>query len=288
MSNNIEECPVSFKCHNNRLHGILSIPKEKPNQAVIIVVGGPQYRVGSHRQFVLLARYLASLGVLVLRFDYSGMGYSDGVPSMFYEIDEDIASAVSFVSSKHDYIEKIYLWGLCDAASAISFYAYQDERIDGVILLNPWVRSQGSHSKAVLENYYRERLFSPDVWRELILSPAKILTAIKSFAVICIDVLRSRLSQGNQASIQDITREDRVDRLADSVLRGIERYKGRICLILSERDLTADEFKIQFEANDALREKTMDIHKIEGADHTFSSQRWRREVERVTQSFMNI
>lgn len=288
MGNAIKECPVSFNCHHNRLHGVLSMPKEKPNQAVIIVVGGPQYRVGSHRQFVLLARYLANQGVLVLRFDYSGMGYSEGIPGMFYEIDGDIAAAISFVSSKYDYIEKVYLWGLCDAASAISFYAYKDERVDGVILLNPWVRSQGSHSKAVLENYYLERFFSPDVWRELIFSPAKILAAIKSFAVICIDVLRSRLSHGGRASIEDITREDRIDRLADSVLRGIEKYKGRICLILSENDLTADEFKIQFEANDELRAKTMDIYKIEGADHTFSSQRWRHEVERITQSFMNI
>ncbi len=45
---------------------------------VLIVVGGPQYRVGSHRQFVLLARALAARGFAAMRFDCTGMGDSDG------------------------------------------------------------------------------------------------------------------------------------------------------------------------------------------------------------------
>ena len=75
---NYSEQAVSFELHNNSLYGILSVPKVKPRAAVIIVVGGPQYRVGSHRQFVLLARSLAEQGILALRFDYTGMGYKPG------------------------------------------------------------------------------------------------------------------------------------------------------------------------------------------------------------------
>ena len=45
---------------------------------VVIVVGGAQYRVGSHRQFVGLARHLAAHGHPVLRFDFPGMGDSPG------------------------------------------------------------------------------------------------------------------------------------------------------------------------------------------------------------------
>ena len=41
--------------------------------AVLVVVGGPQYRVGSHRQFVSLARALARQGMTTVRFDYRGM-----------------------------------------------------------------------------------------------------------------------------------------------------------------------------------------------------------------------
>ena len=49
-------------------------------RGVLIVTGGPQYRAGSHRQFVLLARFLAARGMAVLRFDYRGMGDSEGAP----------------------------------------------------------------------------------------------------------------------------------------------------------------------------------------------------------------
>ncbi|KAB8057318.1 hydrolase 1, exosortase A system-associated, partial [Janthinobacterium violaceinigrum] len=59
-----------------RLVGILSLPAAPGPRGVLIVTGGPQYRVGSHRQFVLLARALAAQGVPVLRFDLRGMGDS--------------------------------------------------------------------------------------------------------------------------------------------------------------------------------------------------------------------
>ena len=39
---------------------------------MVIVVGGPQYRAGSHRQFTLLARHIAAAGYPVLRFDARG------------------------------------------------------------------------------------------------------------------------------------------------------------------------------------------------------------------------
>ena len=42
------------------------------------MVGGPQYRVGSHRQFTLMARAFAAAGYPVLRFDYRGIGDSEG------------------------------------------------------------------------------------------------------------------------------------------------------------------------------------------------------------------
>jgi len=61
---------------------VVSVPGEADAAAadtgVLIVVGGPQYRVGSHRQFVMLARFLADHGVPCMRFDYRGMGDVSG------------------------------------------------------------------------------------------------------------------------------------------------------------------------------------------------------------------
>ena len=170
-----QEQLVSFDTQGHALHGVVSMPEKKAKTAVIIVVGGPQYRVGSHRQFVLLARHLAANGILVLRFDYTGMGYSEGIAKKFYEIDADIQSSINFTLQEYNEIENLYLWGLCDAASAISFMAYTDSRIQGVVLLNPWVRSEASYSKAIISSYYKDRLFEIEVWKDLLKSPSKMV-----------------------------------------------------------------------------------------------------------------
>ena len=52
-----------FRCAGEELVGILH--PAPGATGVVIVVGGPQYRVGSHRQFLLLARRLAASGIPV-------------------------------------------------------------------------------------------------------------------------------------------------------------------------------------------------------------------------------
>jgi len=290
MSEYYAEQAITFAVNGHSLFGILSKPKVKAKAAVIIVVGGPQYRVGSHRQFALLARYLAGQGILALRFDYTGMGYSQGITKKFYQIDDDIKAAVNFISNHECGIKNIYVWGLCDAA-AISFTAYTDERIDGVILLNPWVRSEASHSKVILNNYYRGRLFSIEVWKQLLLSPRKIFNAVFSIGNIIVRILKARSQKPQAKQREEIPIADREENLAVAILKGMSNFNGNICLILSGKDLVADEFKQVLNENGWLREeknrsKTV-IHHVDAADHTFSSRLWRSQVERITLEFIN-
>ena len=88
------ETPVCFDCAGESLIGIVAEATRPAPVGVVIVVGGPQYRVGSHRQFVLLARSLAAAGWSVLRFDHRGIGDSEGEPRSFEAIDADIAAAI--------------------------------------------------------------------------------------------------------------------------------------------------------------------------------------------------
>ena len=98
----IQENTFSFSCEGSWLYGILSLPKEEvASRGVLIVVGGPQYRVGSHRQFTLLARDLAAHGVPVMRFDYRGMGDSEGDARDFEDINEDLCCAADQFFEKY-------------------------------------------------------------------------------------------------------------------------------------------------------------------------------------------
>ena len=83
--------------------GIVSLPAPdapQQNTGVVIVVGGAQYRVGSHRQFVQMARLLAAAGYPVLRFDFPGMGDSPGAPVAFEDSAPHIAAAEEGVAIK--------------------------------------------------------------------------------------------------------------------------------------------------------------------------------------------
>tara|TARA_R110002049_G_scaffold147342_1_gene310156 strand:+ start:125497 stop:126378 length:882 start_codon:yes stop_codon:yes gene_type:complete len=290
MKDTFSEQAVSFTVSGHSLFGILSIPEVKPRAAVVIVVGGPQYRVGSHRQFTLLARHLAKQGILALRFDYTGMGYSQGIAKNFYEVDDDIKAAVDFISSHDCELSEIYVWGLCDAASAIAFTAYTDDRINGVILLNPWVRNEVSHSKAILKNYYRDRLFSVEVWKQLLCSPGKIVNAFISIGNIIIKIIKARTKTPIEDKHQEISLADREENIAEAMFKGLTNFNGNICLILSGKDLVADEFKQVLNENNWLQEeknmaKTV-VHHVEVADHTFSSRQWRAMVEQITSDFV--
>src|SRR5437016_3602142 len=126
------EHALIFDCEGESLVGILSEAGLPAGRGVLIVVGGPQYRVGSQRQFTLLARHLAERGVPTLRFDYRGMGDSDGEVRSFERIGADIRCAIDRFFTSVPGLKDVAIWGLCDAASAALFYANQDARVSGL------------------------------------------------------------------------------------------------------------------------------------------------------------
>ena len=87
--NAIRESALWIDCEGAAMLGVLTQPPRPTvtvRIGVLIVVGGPQYRVGSHRQFTLLARRLAAQGYPTLRFDYRGMGDSGGERRRFTKL----------------------------------------------------------------------------------------------------------------------------------------------------------------------------------------------------------
>ena len=169
---NYRESAISIACEGEHLLGILSRPLHdhaSRRTGVVVIVGGPQYRAGSHRQFVLLARMLAAQGYDCLRIDYRGMGDSTGAARDFLAVSADIQASVQAMRSECEGLERIVLWGLCDAASACLLYV--DELgapgIDGLCLLNPWVRTTESLARTQVKHYYIQRLRQREFWIKL-------------------------------------------------------------------------------------------------------------------------
>jgi exosortase A-associated hydrolase 1 len=266
---NYQELALKFSCRGETLFGIASVPEQPARRGVVIIVGGPQYRVGSHRQFTLLARALAAQGFPVLRFDYRGMGDSAGAMRNFEQVDDDLRAAIDQFFATVAGLEEVVIWGLCDGASAALFYAEQDRRVSGLVLLNPWARSERGLAKSTLKHYYLARLRDPAMWKKIAQLRFDFGAAGRSlFGMIGTLLARGRPAPG--ASFHARMRN------------GLARFKGRALLIISGADLTAQEF-IDMAAGSRewralLAAPTVARQTLAEADHTFSRRAWRDQV----------
>jgi len=282
---NCRETPLVFDCRGEALIGILHETAAPSRRGVLIVVGGPQYRVGSHRQFVLLARALASAGVPTLRFDYRGMGDSTGPFHGFEHINDDIAAAIGAFRARVPQVEEIVIWGLCDAASAALFYAHRDPRVCGLVLVNPWVRTASSEAKTYLKHYYTARLLDPDFWRKLVSGQFDFGESLRSLKHILRRAVPGRQSAANANGLRGTF--DRSDRpLPDRMADGMRQFGGPVLLIMSGNDFTAREFDDAVARSELWREllaaPRVTRRDLGEADHTFSRRAWRDQVSAWT------
>lgn len=272
---------VEFKCRGSNLVGILHRPEKPSRRAVLVVVGGPQYRVGSHRQFVLLSRALAARGIAVLRFDHRGIGDSDGATT-FENLDDDIRAAIDTLLDKVPSASEVVIWGLCDAASAAMMYAHSDPRVTGLVMLNPWVRSDATLARSYLQHYYVRQLLSRDFWRRLFKGELEVRAAARSLAANVKAATRrgrgSGVPHGEEAS-PEVPFQRRME-------EGLRRFGGRTLFILSGEDITATEFRALAAGSRVWRKllarNSVTQHVLPTANHTFSRQEWRDRVTQLT------
>lgn len=279
---NIMDDAFVFKCNGEDLLAVTSLPEKPEPIGVLIVVGGPQYRVGSHRQFLLLARRLASAGYPVMRFDYRGMGDSFGEPRDFEHVGEDIDAAIEAFISRYPQIRRVVLWGLCDAASAGLMYGYQfdDARLAGYCLLNPWVRSEATLAKTQIKHYYGKRLLEPAFWKKLLSGNLGIVGALRGFAA---SMLSARKKVGTTA-------QGRNPGFQEQMALTLTSCRIPVLLILSGEDYTAKEFAEYAQSSDvmasALERHNVTRCLVAEANHTFASAAWRQVVEAETLSWL--
>ena len=276
------------------LVGVLALPPPASNLStlgVVIVVGGPQYRVGSHRQFVQLARALAAAGHPTLRFDVRGMGDSaKAMPSRlpcFEEIGDDIAAAIDALLQACPMLRGAALWGLCDGASATLLYLHErpDPRVKAIVLANPWVRSRVSLARTHVKHYYRRRLVERAFWNKLIHGGVALeaLTGLWSN-------LRSSIGGGHtggRAGAKVDVNAPYQDRMAAAWAD----FDGPVLLLSSGLDLTAREFEgvtaSQPLWQSALLRRPPQLVLLPEADHTFSSTEAQSAAQTATVTWLS-
>src|SRR3546814_701854 len=163
---------------------------------------------------------------------------------------------------------------LCDAASAILFYAQRDSRVAGVALLNPWVRTPESEADTYLRHYYLRRLRDRGFWQSAVRGKVNPVAAARSLGQLLTQ--RFAIAGGPRSAGQSA--RPLPERMAD----GLDRFAGAVLLVLCGEDLTAREFDDAAQRSPTwqrlLAAERVRRHDLAPADHTFSRRSWRDSV----------
>lgn len=273
----VDEQALVFDCQGSELLGMVHRPARHAGRGLLCVVaGGPQYRGGVARGQVDMARVLSAHGVPVMRFDYRGIGDSEGPFRGYPHVEPDLRAAIAAFQQAVPGLQEIVLWGGCDAASAIMINAWKFPQVVGVAVGNPWVHSEELGDQAAVA-HYRRRLLDKDFWLKVARLQYDPREAIGTLARNLRSRVTRKLGGGARTGAAASTAQD--DPSLSPLLRmrlGMERFKGDVLLIISGRSLQSKEFDellaVDAPWQAAMRApRSLQRRDLPEADHNFSS-----------------
>jgi hypothetical protein len=153
-------------------------------------------------------------------------------------------------------------------------YAPLDQRVTGLVLLNPWVRTEQGAARATFRHYYLSRLLDRGFWRKLLGGRFNWRDSASSLA----GMTRSAVVQDARGT------------LPDRMLDALRRFTGRTMIVLAGADLTAQEFAGLPQRSAAwarlLAGPRFVRHDLPRADHTFSRREWHEQVTSWTRDWL--
>ena len=229
---------------------------------VLFVVGGPQTRVGAHRQFLRWARTFAAAGHATCRYDRAGRGDADGERLPPESAGAELLSALQQAMAATG-VKRWVVFGLCDGATVGLLHGSGHAAVAGVVAVNPWVpAAEEVASQALVSGYYARRWLDPRFWQRLFTGQVAGLKALRGWLAH-----RARAAR---------TGDNRtVAALPERLLQAVEASSTPTLWILSGKDRTADEFRALVGSSPrwqaALSRTGHARHVIAEADHTLST-----------------
>jgi alpha-beta hydrolase superfamily lysophospholipase len=285
------------------LLGITSLPASEAGNTtsgrrragVLLLNSGAVHHVGPSRMYVSLARAWASQGLVVMRVDLAGIGESPPLPgapeNMIYSdsAETGVLEAVQELQSRHGVADVVSI-GVCSGA----FYSFTAAKnhgvLRGVVLINPltfyqvagMALDEGDMSpraaEAAIESArYGKSIRNWQTWKKALSGKADIAsftrTTLQHAATVVGSVLR------------ELKRFLRVPLPNDlpSDLRLIWSRGVAIAMVFSSHDLGLPRARLL--GGSALRRmlgrRQVELHVIDGADHTFMQLKHRKVLQSV-------
>lgn len=290
------------------LHGILHEPDPTVARGICILLLSPgiKGRVGPHRLYVKIAARLVPLGFHVLRFDFHGLGDSEGeLPERALVDVYNTVHAGRFVGdtlAAMDWMERatgvrrFVGSGLCGGAISALLAAAADARIECLLGLGlPTVLEGGpenwarvlTHDQAVgLRASYVRKLADPkSVWR--------FMSGKSSYQVIW-RVLGAWIGdRGIRHGSQPTPRRAEVDQTNPhfaAAFMAMLRSRRPMLLVFAGADRLRAQFAEHFEAHNSDRvgdlKQQYEVHVVADANHVFSEPASVAELLEVSERWL--
>lgn len=170
---------LTFSCEEQQLGA--SLDEASGATGVLMVTGGSQTRINSHRLFERLSRHLADKDFPCFRYDRRGVGDSGGEDPGFEGSRADVVAAAAAFRELQPHVTRLVAFGLCDGATSIALFGAA-AAIDGAILVNPWLveAEAGEPAPAAVKAHYRQRLLSGEAWKKVLTGKVDVGKAVRS------------------------------------------------------------------------------------------------------------
>lgn len=300
--------PIQFSNRDGlRLCGILHMPEVARARPVAIMLLSPgvKMRVGPHRLYNKMTERFLRLGFPVLRFDYHGLGDSEGelpervLAEVYNTIQSgryvpDTIDAMNWMQREHG-ISRFIASGLCGGAISGLLTAEADPRIEGLLSLGIPVSFEGSEEhwgryitrgqlKALSTGYLR-RLTQPRAW-------FRFLTFQSDYRVMVRSMRQRFSSQPSRPAVvpaPDAPPSNVNPKFGPAFFSMLERSRPML-LLFGGADRWIWEFEEKFEGPNAARLQPYRsrYHKqsIESANHIVSDEGWLAQVLDASEAWL--
>jgi pimeloyl-ACP methyl ester carboxylesterase len=296
-----EQTAVSFRNRDGlRLFGILHTPGGPPGDLVVLLLSpGVKMRVGPERLYLHLTKRLLEQGLSVLRFDFHGLGDSEGtlpedqLRDVYNHI--EVGRYVNDTTDAMDWMQQTYgserfiLSGLCGGAITGLLAGDRDTRVAGLLALGitPVLASRAAEASRymtigqleVQQKLYLQRLLKPEAWYRLITFKTDnhlIRRMLGHWA-------RQLMGRAPQpAAKQPNPEADNANPLFPPAMFKMLSRRRPLLLVFGGSDRLHWEYEEKFVARYreqlAAMPPLVDVHVIDQANHVLSLPEWQNEM----------
>ena len=301
--------PVTFRNRAGlQLFGILHTPEGgSPGDVIVLLLSpGVKMRVGPQRLYLQLAETLVAMGLTVLRFDFHGLGDSEGVlpeellKDVYNHI--EVGRYVDDTIDAMDWVQRTYgcrrflVSGLCGGAITGLLAGERDGRVVGLLGLGitPVLASRAADASRYMtvgqleqqQKMYLRRLLSPQAWFRLFTFQTDnylIRRMVRHW-------VRKFLRRPAQPTVAAATEHDNANPLFPPAYFSMLSRRRPMLLVFGGSDRLHWEYQEKFVSRHRERIAAMpsltEVHVVELANHVLSLQEWQDEMLSVSTAWM--